>query len=150
MVSQDEIHRKTKSRKIKERRKATILIRDNFAVLPDKEQAWEDLHRLTRDKDSDVRVSANHSLGRASIFRATEAESEEGFRRELEKALGFFEKSSIEATFLTLPDSVFRFTVRSTRLLSRSRRLKLRYGNILLRRKQRREVQRVRKNSLKP
>jgi len=58
------------------------------------------MFRLTQDEDSDVRVYANHSLGRASIFRATEAEREEEFRRELEKALDFFEKSSTEARFI--------------------------------------------------
>jgi hypothetical protein len=69
-----------------------------FAAVPDKETAWEDLHRLTGDEDSFVRVSANHSLGRASIFKATEAESEEDFRRELENALQYFERSAAEAS----------------------------------------------------
>ncbi len=54
---------------------------------------------LARDKDKDIRGSANYSLGRASIFKATEAESEKDFRKELEKALGFFEKSLKETTY---------------------------------------------------
>ncbi len=64
--------------------------------VPDKERAWADIHRLSQDEDSDVRLLANYSLGRASIFKATEAESEEGFRKELEKALEFFERASKE------------------------------------------------------
>ena len=46
-----------------------------------------------------MRVSANHSLGRASIFRATETENEEEFRKELENALQYFERSAAEATY---------------------------------------------------
>jgi HEAT repeat protein len=70
-----------------------------FPHIPDKEQAWQDLRRLTQDDNDDVRASANHSLGRAHIFKATEAENEENFRKELEKALKFFEKSSKEAAY---------------------------------------------------
>ncbi len=69
-----------------------------FSNVPDKESAWQDLHRLTGDEDSYVRVSANHSLGRASIFKATEAEGEEDFRRVLENALQYFERSAAEAS----------------------------------------------------
>ena len=70
-----------------------------FTAIPDKESAWKDLIRLTGDEDSSVRVSANHSLGRASIFRATETENEEEFRKELENALQYFERSAAEATY---------------------------------------------------
>ncbi len=70
-----------------------------FPYVPNKKQAWNDLIRLAQNKDKDVRGSANYSLGRASIFKATEAESENGFRKELEKALGFFEKSLNETTY---------------------------------------------------
>jgi HEAT repeat protein/predicted amidohydrolase len=35
----------------------------NFAILNDKEQAWDDLHRLTQDKKASVRRSAAHALG---------------------------------------------------------------------------------------
>lgn len=71
----------------------------SFPQIPDKKQAWEDLYLLIKDADSGVRISANYSLGRASIFKATEAKNEEKFKRELEKALRFFKKSSTEATF---------------------------------------------------
>ena len=57
----------------------------------------EDLHRLTNDKDSFVRTSANHSLGRISIFKASQAEKEEDYKEELEKAINFFEKAAQES-----------------------------------------------------
>ena len=76
-----------------------------FQHVPDKKQAWDDLHRLAADDESGVRVSANHSLGRASIFKATEAESEDGFESELNNAIKFFERSSDEAHSSNNPSS---------------------------------------------
>ena len=67
-----------------------------FPYVQDKKQAWTDLHRLSWDGESLVRISANHSLGRASIFRATETERVEEFKKELENALEFFERASTE------------------------------------------------------
>ena len=69
-----------------------------FSHIPDKEQAWNDLHRLTSDEDSDVRISSNHSLGKVSIFTASQAETEEDYKKELEKAIEFFENASQEAS----------------------------------------------------
>jgi len=63
-----------------------------------RKQAWDDLHRLVQDKDTNVRITANHSSGRVSILRAIEAD-EDGFRKEMENALMFFEKASREATY---------------------------------------------------
>ena len=74
-----------------------------FQHVPDKKQAWKDLIQLTEDEDCNVRASANHSRGRVSIFKATEAENEERFREEMKNALEFFEKSSNEATYLHTP-----------------------------------------------
>ncbi len=68
-----------------------------LSEVPDKDAAFKTMINLSKDLDSDVRVSANHSLGRASIFRATEAKGEEDFKRELENALKYFEKSATEA-----------------------------------------------------
>ena len=65
MIDQAEIHRKVTSGKVEERREAVGLFRDNFANFPDKEGAWDDLHRLTVDEDSDVRRSAARALGHA-------------------------------------------------------------------------------------
>ncbi|MBN1763351.1 MAG: HEAT repeat domain-containing protein [Methanomicrobia archaeon] len=68
-----------------------------FTHVPDREEAWDNLHRLTGDEDSDVRVQANYALGRASILKATEAKTEEDFRKEIENALSFFEQTSHES-----------------------------------------------------
>ena len=78
------------------RRVAVHKLGTAFPHIPDKEQAWGDLIRLTHDEYSDVRIYANHSLGRISIFKATEAEGEESFKKELENALNFFEESLSE------------------------------------------------------
>ncbi len=67
-----------------------------FPYIPNKQQAWNELHRLIHDDNKYVRAFVNHSLGKAAILKATEAESEEDFRKNLEKALEFFERSSEE------------------------------------------------------
>lgn len=75
-----------------------------FPHIPKKKQIWKqaqmDLIRLRKDKDGGVRASANYCIGKICIFKATEAESEKNFRKELEKAIGFFEEASKEKTFL--------------------------------------------------
>jgi HEAT repeat protein len=68
-----------------------------FSQVPDKEQAWNDLLRLTNDQDSFVRTYANYSLGKVSIFKASQAITEENYRKELENAIEFFEKASQES-----------------------------------------------------
>jgi len=184
MVDQVEIHRKVVSDDVEERREAVRLLRDNFADLPDKEEAWRDLiqltgdenwevrehvadafgsvfphviekeeawgdmvwlmtddegwevrwnvagvlnsclfvpvsehaldsifqhiienekawndlHRLTHHEDGRIRITATYSLGRASILKAANAESEDGFKIELKNAIDFFEISSKGAT----------------------------------------------------
>lgn len=70
-----------------------------FSYVHNKKWAFDDLMGLTTDDISILRVSANYSLGRASIFKATEAKDKESFKKELEKALEFFEKSSKEAQY---------------------------------------------------
>ena len=48
-----------------------------FSHTPDKQKAWNDLHKLTTDKYWHIRVNANHSLGKVSIFKASQAETDE-------------------------------------------------------------------------
>lgn len=88
---------------------AIVALGTAFPYIPDKKQAWEDLHRLTQHGYSDVQAFANHSLGMASIFKATEAESENELRKELEKALEFFEWSTIEATYFNIAGFCLQF-----------------------------------------
>ena len=70
-----------------------------FQYMTDKEQAWNDLLALTKGKNTDIRVSSNYSLGKISIYRATEAESEERLKEEMNRAIRFFEKSSQETKY---------------------------------------------------
>ena len=81
------------------RRNAAKAIGLAFSHIPDKEQAWLDLYGLTLYDDKFVLGSANYSLGRASIFKATEADNEEEFKEEMENALEFFERSSREWSY---------------------------------------------------
>jgi HEAT repeat protein len=71
-----------------------------FSQVPDKQQAGNDLHKLTNDKDRSVRTSSNHSLGRASIFMASQAKTDEDYKNELEKAIEFFEAAAKGAPYL--------------------------------------------------
>jgi len=65
VIDQSEIHRKTLSDEVEERRGAVKQLEANFAALPDREEAWNDLHRLTGDDDSYVRFDAAYALGAA-------------------------------------------------------------------------------------
>jgi len=55
---------------------------------------------LTNDKDNFVRTSTFHSLGKISIFKASQAEKEEDYKEELEKAITFFEKAAQESEYV--------------------------------------------------
>ncbi|AKJ37892.1 HEAT repeat domain-containing protein [Methanosarcina barkeri] len=81
------------------RHRAAYALGSAFSQVPDKKQAWNDLHRLTNDEVSHVRSSSNHSLGRVSIFMASQAETDEDYKKELEKAIEFFETAAKEASY---------------------------------------------------
>lgn len=74
MTDQAEIHRKANSSRLEDRRGAAELLKDAFSKLPDKSQAWQDLHRLTQDLYSDVRWSAARTL--SSVFVHVPAKDE--------------------------------------------------------------------------
>jgi len=65
MVDQEEIHKKTAIGEVKGCINAVEQLRNNFADLPDKEQAWDDLYRLTQDGVNAVRLGAAEALGSA-------------------------------------------------------------------------------------
>jgi len=71
----------------------------SFALLPDKEAGWKVLIGLAQDQVSGVRMNAYHSLGRASIYRASEASEKNVIRAELEAAVEYFERSSKEKSY---------------------------------------------------
>jgi len=91
------------------RLRATDVLGSTFPHIPEKDEVWRALVRLTDDEDSGVRVSANHSLGRASISKATKAEDEDDFKSELKNAIEFFERSSNEATYSNPSSFCFPF-----------------------------------------
>ena len=74
-----------------------------FLVSPlsnkEKDQVWQDLIRLTKDPDKIVRMYSYHSLGRASIYKATISIDDEVFRENLKEAIDYFGKSAQEATY---------------------------------------------------
>jgi HEAT repeat protein len=70
-----------------------------FSHVPDKDLAWEDLYRLTQDEQGVVRMYAYHSLGKVSVYKATESEDKNAQRRHLEKAIEYFEESSQKAYY---------------------------------------------------
>ncbi|MCZ7405632.1 MAG: HEAT repeat domain-containing protein [Candidatus Methanoperedens sp.] len=80
------------------RRRTTSALGTAYSSIPDKykHQAWDDMIRLTSDNDSDVRASAYHSLGKASIFRATNAKNHNNFKKLIEEAIGYFEQSTLQ------------------------------------------------------
>lgn len=104
-----DLHLMTRDEYIYVRRDAAYSLGSAFLHIPDKSAAWSDLVLLTRDKERDVRASANYSLGKISIFKATESENEDDFRRVLEKALEFFGKSASEAKFFNPVKFCFPF-----------------------------------------
>lgn len=81
------------------RRGAAGALGSAFSHIIDKKQAWDDLHRLTSDTYGDVRASAYHSLCKASIFKAANAENNVDLKKEMEEAIKFFEKSSQHETY---------------------------------------------------
>lgn len=68
-----------------------------YPYINNKKLLLECLDTLINDRAKDVRVTANYSMGRISLIKAVEAETEDNFKKELEIALIFFEKSSKEA-----------------------------------------------------
>lgn len=93
----DDLHRLTTSNDSSVRSGVAHVLGSAFSHVPDKQKAWNDLHRLSIDKDEDVRIYANHSLGKVSIFKASQAEKEEDYKRELEIAIEFFKKAAQES-----------------------------------------------------
>ncbi|WP_410509591.1 HEAT repeat domain-containing protein [Methanosarcina hadiensis] len=93
----NDLHRLTNDKDSFVRSSAAEAISSAFSHVPDKQQAWNDLHRLTNDEYSLVRSSSNHSLGRLSIFMASQAEKDEDYKKELEKAIEFFEIAAKES-----------------------------------------------------
>ncbi len=80
------------------RSEAAYALGSAFSQVPDKQSAWNDLHRLTTDENRKVRSHAQYSLGRVSIFKASQAETEKDYKKELENAIDFFKKAAQESS----------------------------------------------------
>jgi predicted amidohydrolase len=70
-----------------------------FQHIIENEKAWKDLQCLTSHEDWHIRIIASCSLGRASLLKATNVESEDDFKIELKNAINFFEISSKGAAY---------------------------------------------------
>ena len=95
----DDLIRLTQDNDNSVRRDATSALGSAFSHMLEKKQAWENLQWLTLDNDNDVRASAYHSMGKASIFKAANAENDFDFKKEMEEAIRYFEKSSEQGTY---------------------------------------------------
>ncbi|AKB57556.1 HEAT repeat domain-containing protein [Methanosarcina barkeri] len=93
----NELHRLTSDGDSCVRYWAAYSLGSAFSQVLDKKQVWNDFLRLINDENSFVRSSLNYSLGRVSIFMASQAETDEDYKRELERAIKFFETSAKEA-----------------------------------------------------
>lgn len=62
LIDQEKIHNQCLSEDPEEIIKALEQLKKNFSSLPNKEQAWNDLHRVTNDKRNRVRNAALYAL----------------------------------------------------------------------------------------
>ena len=93
----NDLHRLTNEKNSSVRYRAATAVGSAFSQVPDKQQALNDLYRLINDEERLVRTYACYSLGRVFIFKASQAETEEDYKKELEKAIEYFEKTAQEA-----------------------------------------------------
>ncbi|HEY6626523.1 MAG TPA: hypothetical protein VIZ21_06185 [Ignavibacteriaceae bacterium] len=75
-----------------------------FPNMNNKEQAIKGLLELAQDNGIDVSSLniVNYLLGKVFIYKAVETENPDNFRKELKKALDFFEKSANEASVTSI------------------------------------------------
>lgn len=59
---------------------AAFALGSAFSQIPDKQQALNDLHRLTNNQDVYVRTSSNHSLGKVALYKAIQVNKEEDYK----------------------------------------------------------------------
>jgi len=107
LVDQAEIHRKALNRNRTERVDAVRQFRDNFAALPDTSQAWQDLHRLTSDKDWGVRREAAGAIGSAfSQVPGATGLLDTNYEGKVEAALGALERLDFVYLHVEAPDEM--------------------------------------------
>lgn len=99
IMAWSDIHQLTQDKNNIIQLNAADVIGANFSLIPDKKIAWDDLKRLEKHEKTIVRASAKYALGRASIFKATEVNNDDQFKKELEKAIRFFKASLYEVEY---------------------------------------------------
>ncbi len=92
----DDLHRLTSDDDYEIRVRVALALGYIFQYVPDSQKALEDLYRLSLDAYRNVRIWANQSIGKICIYKASQSENEEEYEKELEKAINFFERASIE------------------------------------------------------
>lgn len=70
-----------------------------YSSVPDKNAVWTDFNSLINDKDSYVRMYANHSLGKICISRASKSDNVENSRALLKDAIQYFDKAANEESW---------------------------------------------------
>ena len=95
----EDLHRLAQDHDSYVRWSAAKTIGSAFSSIPDRNEARQDLVELAKDDTSEVRMYAYHSLGRVSVFKATEAENRDYLLSELKTAISYFEKSSHEKAY---------------------------------------------------
>lgn len=93
----NDLHRLSVDEDYSVRLGVTSTLGSSYSHIPDKETALGDLYKLANDEKRAVQSAAYHSLGKISVFKASQAENEEEYRKELENAIEFFEKASQES-----------------------------------------------------
>jgi len=63
VIDPAKIHRLVQSKDVEERIRAVWELKKNFSILKVKKPAWDDMQRLTQDKDRDVSLGADDSVG---------------------------------------------------------------------------------------
>jgi HEAT repeat protein len=129
----NDLHRLTTDENSDVRSQAADALGSAFSQVPDefKQLAWNDLHRLTTDENSDVRTFSNHSLGRVYIFKASQAETDEDYKKELEKAIEFFEKAAQNSSWLNPSKFCLPFYRSFHAIIFKKRGVKEEVGNYL-------------------
>ena len=108
----NDLHRLTTDKDSDVRSQAAGALGSVFSQVPDefRQQAWNDLIRLATEELRNVSAFSNHSLGRVCIFKASQAETEEDYKKGLENAIEFFEIAAHESiSSFCNPSSVYRF-----------------------------------------
>lgn len=78
---------------------AVYAVDSAFPYLSEKELAWNYLINLTNDESERVRAYANYSLGKISISKASQAEKEDEYKKELENAINYLETARLESNW---------------------------------------------------